>query len=140
MATHEGHSTVVPRSGVEPERPCGHRFLRPTRLPVPPPRRGRNGARQYHWPMRTAGALALWLVLASCALGGAAPAITPVAGTTSTPSQAASKPRITPPAVTPPSPPGTNLPVFKCADIAGGTLGTAKVTGVRVSEQPGAGY
>jgi hypothetical protein len=90
--------------------------------------------------MRIAGGLALWLVLASCALGGAAPAITPVAGTTSTPSQAASKPRITPPAVTPPTPPGTNLPNFKCADITGGTAGTAKVTGARVGEQPGAGY
>ena len=90
--------------------------------------------------MRIAVALALWLVLASCTLGGAAPAVTPVAGTTSTPSQAASQPRITPPAVTPPTAPGTNLPAFACADIAGGTAGTAKVTAVRVSEQPGAGY
>lgn len=90
--------------------------------------------------MRIAAALALWLVLASCALGGAAPAITPVAGTTSTPTQAASKPRITPPTVTPPTAPGTNLPAFACADITGGTAGTAKVTAVRVSEQPGAGY
>jgi hypothetical protein len=90
--------------------------------------------------MRIAAALAVWLVLASCALGGAAPAITPVAGTTSTPSQAASAPRITPPAVTPPTAPGTNLPAFACADISGGTPGTAKVTAVRVSEQPGAGF
>src|SRR4029077_14414442 len=105
-----------------------------------PPRRGRNGARQYHWPMRTACALALWLVMASCALGSAPPEFPPVAGTTSSPSQGASKPRIAPPAVTPPTPPGTNLPAFACADITGGTLGVAKVTGVRVSEQPGAGY
>ena len=90
--------------------------------------------------MRIAAALALWLVLASCALGGAAPATTPVAGTTSTPTQAASKPRITPPAVTPPTAPGTNLPAFACADITGGTAGTSKVTAVRVAEQPGAGY
>jgi hypothetical protein len=90
--------------------------------------------------MRIAGALALWVLLASCALGGAAPAATPVAGTTSTPTQAASKPRITPPAVTPPTAPDTTLPAFKCADISGGAAGTAKVTAVRVSEQPGAGY
>src|SRR5258708_29816407 len=32
-------SRLVPRSGVEPEPPCGPPFLRPTRLPVPPPRR-----------------------------------------------------------------------------------------------------
>jgi hypothetical protein len=90
--------------------------------------------------MRIAAGLALWLVLASCALGGATPATTPVAGTTSTPTQAASKPRITPPSVTPPTAPGTNLPAFACADISAGTAGTAKVTAVRVSEQPGAGY
>jgi hypothetical protein len=39
--------------------------------------------------------------------------------------------------VTPPTAPGTNLPAFKCADITGGTAGTAQVTNVRVSEQPG---
>jgi hypothetical protein len=90
--------------------------------------------------MRIAGALALWLLLASCALGGAAPAVTPVAGATSSPTQAASQPRITPPRVTPPTAPGTKLPAFACSDITGGTAGTAKVTAVRVSEQPGAGY
>jgi hypothetical protein len=87
--------------------------------------------------MRIAAALALWIVMSSCALGAAAPAVTPVAGTTSTPVQAASKPRITPPAVTPPTPPGTNLPAFKCANVSGGTAGTANVTGVRVAEQAG---
>jgi hypothetical protein len=90
--------------------------------------------------MRIAGALALCVILASCALGGPAPVTTPVAGTTSTPIQGASKPRITPPAVTPPTAPGTNLPVFKCADITGGTAGAAKVTAVRAAEQAGAGY
>jgi len=81
--------------------------------------------------------LALWMVMASCAIGTASPAVTPVAGTTSTPVQAASKPRITPPAVTPPTPPGTNLPAFKCADVSGGTPGSANVTAVRVAEQVG---
>ncbi len=28
---------LVPRAGVEPARPCGHRCLRPARLPIPPP-------------------------------------------------------------------------------------------------------
>lgn len=68
------------------------------------------------------------------------PAGTPVAGVTSTPTQAASRPRITPPAVTLPTAPGTNLPAFACADITGGAAGTAKVTAVRVSEQADAGY
>ena len=27
---------LVPKAGIEPARPCGHRCLRPTRLPVPP--------------------------------------------------------------------------------------------------------
>jgi hypothetical protein len=87
--------------------------------------------------VRIAAALALWTVVASCALGAAAPAVTPVAGTTSSPVQAASKPRITPPAVTPPTPPGTNLPAFRCADVSGGTAGNANVTAVRVAEQAG---
>ena len=76
-------------------------------------------------------------MLAACSIGGAAPLATPVAGTTNTPPQAASAPRITPPAVSPPSAPGSNLPAFRCADAAGGTAGTANVTGVRVAEQVG---
>jgi len=76
-------------------------------------------------------------MLAACSIGGGAPLATPVAGTTSTPPQAASSPRITPPAVSPPSAPGSNLPAFRCADAAGGTAGTANVTGVRVAEQVG---
>lgn len=28
----------VPRTGIEPAQPKGHRFLKPARLPVPPPR------------------------------------------------------------------------------------------------------
>ena len=31
---------MVPGAGVEPARACAQRFLRPSRLPVPPPRRG----------------------------------------------------------------------------------------------------
>src|SRR6202162_3739009 len=40
-------SGLVPRAGVEPARRCGHRFLRPTRLPVPPPRRSDLEPRPY---------------------------------------------------------------------------------------------
>ena len=29
---------AVPRAGIEPARVLPHRFLRPTRLPIPPPR------------------------------------------------------------------------------------------------------
>jgi len=76
-------------------------------------------------------------VLAACSIGGAAPPATPVAGTASNPPQAASAPRITPPSVSPPAAPGSNLPAFRCADTAGGTAGAANVTGVRVAEQLG---
>jgi hypothetical protein len=77
------------------------------------------------------------MVLTACGLGSASPSATPVAGTTSTPIQRASSPRITPPPVTPPVPPGTNLPAFRCADAGGGSAGTANLTSVRVSEQAG---
>lgn len=43
---------------------------------------------------------------------------------------------ISPPPVTPPTPPGTNLPDFACKDMAGGSAGTAGVTAVRVDEHP----
>ena len=87
--------------------------------------------------MRIASALGLCTLLTACSLGGAAPAATPVAGTTSNPTQAASAPRITPPPVTPPTAPGSNLPAFKCIDLSGGAAGTANVTGVRVAQQAG---
>ena len=133
----EDRVQLVPRAGVEPARPRGHRFLRPTRLPVPPPRRGRNGARQYHWPVRIAFALGLSMILSACSLTAALPSTTPVAGTTDTPLQRASAPRITPPPVTPPAPPGTYMPAFKCADATGGSVGVANLTGVRLAEQIG---
>lgn len=53
------------------------------------------------------------------------------------PSQFASGPHVTPPPVTPPTPPGTNLPAFACADAAGGTDGVVNVTNVRVATQSG---
>lgn len=39
--------------------------------------------------------------------------------------------------MTPPTPPGTNLPAFACKDTSGGAAGLAGVTAVRVSELPG---
>jgi hypothetical protein len=87
--------------------------------------------------MRIAAAAGLAAVLAGCGLGGPTAVTTPRPGPTSSPIQAASAPRITPPSVTPPAPPGTNLPAFTCADASGGTGGSANVTGVRVSESAG---
>jgi len=49
----------------------------------------------------------------------------------------ASAPRISPPPVTPPSPPGTNIPAFACADFSGGKTGVANVITARTSEQSG---
>src|SRR5256885_13835739 len=57
---------VVPRAGVEPARPCGHRFLRPTRLPVPPPRRCPAGARPYYRPVRWGLVAVSILLLTAC--------------------------------------------------------------------------
>jgi len=47
----------------------------------------------------------------------------------------ASAPRISPPPVTPPTPPGTNLPDFACKDASGGKTGVANTTSARVEEQ-----
>ena len=33
-----GPEGLVPREGLEPTRPCGHWYLKPARLPIPPPR------------------------------------------------------------------------------------------------------
>ena len=49
----------------------------------------------------------------------------------------ASAPRISAPPVKPPTPPGTNLPAFACADASGGKTGVANVITARSSEQPG---
>jgi hypothetical protein len=87
--------------------------------------------------MRTASALALCLLLTACGLGGPTASATPVAVATGPPTQAASAARITPPTVTPPTPPGTNLPAFKCADTGGGVVGNASVTAARISQQVG---
>jgi len=75
-------------------------------------------------------------VASACAQVG--PPSTASANQTSSPSAdaAASGPRFSQPPVTPPTPPGTNLPAFACADTGGGKTGVANVTAVRVAEQP----
>ena len=49
----------------------------------------------------------------------------------------ASGPRISPPPVTPPIAPGTNLPAFACADASGGKTGVANAITARAAEQDG---
>jgi hypothetical protein len=87
--------------------------------------------------VRIAFALGLSVILSGCSLTAALPSTTPVAGTTATPVQRASAPRITAPPVTPPAPPGTNMPAFKCADATGGSVGVANLTAVRLAEPIG---
>src|SRR2546427_3048990 len=128
-------TAVVPRAGVEPARPCGHRFLRPTRLPVPPPRRCPAWARPYYRPVRWGLFAVLTLVLTACG-----PELAPSAAVSpaSTPGHVyASGPRISPPPVPPPTAPGTNLPAFACADASGGKTGVANAITARAAEQDG---
>jgi len=86
--------------------------------------------------VRTALFLGLILTLTACGLGAPpAAAITPGAS----PDLAASGPRISPPPITPPTAPGTNLPAFACRDATGGATGgeVAGVVAARAAEQPG---
>src|SRR4029077_9107273 len=126
---------MVPRARIELARPCGHRFLRPTRLPVPPPRRTTGGSRPYHWPMRFALTALLISILTACGpnLGPSA-----VASPTDTPATTiVSGPRTSEPPISPPTPPGTPLPAFACADAAGGKTGVANTIAARGAAQPG---
>ena len=76
------------------------------------------------------------MILLSVAYG---PELTPNASVSpaGTAGTHASAPRISPPPVIPPSPPGTNLPAFACADASGGKTGVANVITARTSEQTG---
>jgi hypothetical protein len=83
--------------------------------------------------MRAALLLCLSILVGAC---GSIPA--PAAAVSPSASQApASAPRIQQPPVTPPTPPGTNLPAFACADASGGKTGVANVVTARVAEQTG---
>jgi len=84
--------------------------------------------------MRTARILCLSVLVAACG-----PTLAPAAIVSSGPSPAsvASAPRISQPPVSPPAPPGTNLPAFACADASGGKTGVAGAVTARMSEQNG---
>jgi hypothetical protein len=84
--------------------------------------------------MRLGLAVLLISILASCG-----PDLNPSANYSPQGSDAghASAPRISPPPVTPPTPPGTYLPPFACADAKGGKTGVANTITARGSEQQG---
>jgi len=83
--------------------------------------------------------IALALAGLVCLVSACGPQLSPSAdvtpGATDTASAIASGPRISAPPVSPPTPPGTNLPAFACADASGGKTGVANVIAARVGEQ-----
>jgi len=82
--------------------------------------------------------IGLALVLISVLTAACGPELTPSAAYSPNPSPAlASAPRISLPPVKPPTPPGTNLPPFACADATGGKTGVANTITARASEQQG---
>jgi hypothetical protein len=83
--------------------------------------------------VRTGLALLLLTMLAACAADIAPSAAVTPGGTGAA---NASGPRISQPPVTPPTPPGTNLPDFACADASGGKTGVANTITARVGEDP----
>ena len=78
--------------------------------------------------------LAAMLLVSACST-----APSPVASTSQGPASAGrTGPAISPPPVTPPTPPGDLALNFKCQDLSGGSsAGNAHVTDVRVTEEPG---
>ena len=84
--------------------------------------------------MRAALFLVLIILVGAC---GTNPAPAATISPADSPTTAASAPRIQGPPVTPPTPPGTNLPAFACADASGGKTGVANVVAARVAEQAG---
>ena len=83
--------------------------------------------------MRAALVLCLTALIAGCG-----PTLAPAAAISPAPSQGpASSTRIEQPPVPPPTPPGTNLPAFACADASGGKVGVANVVTARVAAQVG---
>ena len=83
--------------------------------------------------MRASLFLCLCLVIVACGPANA-PAVVITPGAAQGP---ASGPRIEQPPISPPAPPGTNLPAFACADASGGKTGVANVVTARVGAQPG---
>jgi hypothetical protein len=81
-----------------------------------------------------------WAVLAALSvfLVGCTAASSPTASVSPDASSSArTGPLISPPPVTPPTPPGNDLPAFVCADAKGGSAGIAGITDVRVGQQTG---
>ena len=83
--------------------------------------------------MRAAALAALSVVLLGCSATSSPTA----AVSSNTASAGRTGPVISPPPVTPPTPPGTNLPAFACKDAAGGSAGIVGVTAVRVDQHSG---
>ena len=84
--------------------------------------------------MRIALAAVLLSILTACGTAaGPGAAVSP----DGTAAAAASGPRVSQPPVTPPTPPGTNLPDFACSDASGGTTGVANTITARVGEDSG---
>ncbi len=83
--------------------------------------------------MRTSLTAVLISIVCACS-----PAATPSAAVSpgGTGAASASGPRVAAPPVSP-SPPGTNLPAFACADASGGKTGVANTITARVAEQDG---
>ena len=79
-------------------------------------------------------AIALVSIVAACG-PQLAPSAAVSPGLNDPTSVGASAPRISQPPVTPPTPPGTNLPAFACADASGGKTGVANTIAARVAEQ-----
>lgn len=81
--------------------------------------------------MRTALLLVLIAVLSACSTDpGSSGSVNQNLGGISI----ATGPRISPPPVTPPTPPNTTVPDFACSDASGGTTGAANFTAARVAE------
>jgi hypothetical protein len=84
-----------------------------------------------------------WIPAALAALSivmvGCTAATSPAGAITQTATSARTGPLISPPPVTPPTPPGNNLPAFACKDASGGkaTSGTVNVSAVRVGSEIG---
>ena len=81
-----------------------------------------------------------WVALAalSVVLIGCSATSSPTAAVSANAASAArTGPVVSPPPVTPPTPPGTNLPAFACSDATGGSTGIVGVTAVRVDQHVG---
>ena len=82
--------------------------------------------------MRTSLALVLISIICACGpVEAPSAAVSPGGG-----GAPASGPRISAPPVSP-SPPGSNLPAFACADASGGKVGAANMIAARAAEQDG---